>query len=333
MNTPAALTLETPAEHPFAQFVRILGKGKRGARNLTREEAREAMGMLLDEKAEDTQLGAFLMLLRHKEESSEEMAGFTEAVRERLTAPAIKVDIDWPTYAGKKRHLPWYLLAAKCLAQNGVRIFMHGGGAHTAGRMYSEQLLETLGIPLCRNWQSVNEALDAGNPAFMPLQDWAPQLQRMIDLRNTLGLRSPIHSLARILNPLSARCGLQSILHPGYQSVHREASGLLGDTSIVIKGDGGEVEINPDTLSHLYGTTAGVNWDEEWPALSAQRHVKPASLEPEHLKALWRGEVEDSYPQLALLSTIALALRGLGTPREQAFELAQRYWDNRDKSI
>lgn len=36
-----ALTLETPAEHPFAQFVRILGKGKRGARDLTREEARK----------------------------------------------------------------------------------------------------------------------------------------------------------------------------------------------------------------------------------------------------------------------------------------------------
>ncbi|WP_409497670.1 glycosyl transferase family protein [Pseudomonas fragi] len=333
MNTPAALTLEAPAEHPFAPFVRILGKGKRGARNLTREEAREAMGMLLEDKVEDTQLGAFLMLLRHKEESAEEMAGFTEAVRERLTAPAIRVDIDWPTYAGKKRHLPWYLLAAKCLAQNGVRIFMHGGGAHTAGRLYSEQLLDALAIPLCRNWQSVNEALDAGNLAFMPLQDWAPHLQRMIDLRNTLGLRSPIHSLARILNPLGARCGLQSIFHPGYQGVHREASSLLGDNSIVIKGDGGEVEINPDTLSHLYGTTAGVGWDEEWPALSAQRHVKPASLQPEHLLALWRGEVEDSYPQLALLSTMALALRGLGTPREQAFEQAQHFWDNRDTSI
>ncbi|NNB31873.1 glycosyl transferase family protein [Pseudomonas fragi] len=333
MNTPAALTLEAPAEHPFAPFVRILGKGKRGARNLTREEAREAMGMLLEDKVEDTQLGAFLMLLRHKEESAEEMAGFTEAVRERLTAPAIQVDIDWPTYAGKKRHLPWYLLAAKCLAQNGVRIFMHGGGAHTAGRLYSEQLLDALAIPLCRNWQSVNEALDTGNLAFMPLQDWAPHLQSMIDLRNTLGLRSPIHSLARILNPLGARCGLQSIFHPGYQSVHREASSLLGDNSIVIKGDGGEVEINPDTLSHLYGTTAGVGWDEEWPALSARRHVKPASLQPEHLLALWRAEVEDSYPQLALLSTMALALRGLGTPREQAFEQAQRFWDNRDTSI
>ncbi|KPA98821.1 MULTISPECIES: glycosyl transferase family protein [Pseudomonas] len=333
MTEYVPLITETPEEHPFAPFVRILGKGKRGARGLSREEAREAMGMLLDGKVEETQLGAFLMLLRHKEESPEELAGFTEALRERLDAPSLQVDLDWPTYAGKKRHLPWYLLAAKCLAQNGVKILMHGGGAHTAGRLYTEQLLETLQIPLCRNWQAVGQALAAGNIAFAPLVDWAPQLQRMIDLRNTLGLRSPIHSLARVLNPLGARCGLQSIFHPGYQAVHREASRLLGDTAIVIKGDGGEIEVNPDSTSHLYGTANGENWDEEWPALSEQRHVKPASLEPEHLKAIWRGEVEDSYPQLALLSTMALALRGLGLPREEAFEQARIYWAARDKSI
>src|SRR5690606_18954923 len=143
-ENPPAMNLITPAEHPFAPFVRILGKGKRGARGLTREEAREAMGMLLDGKAEDSQLGAFLMLLRHKEESAEEMAGFTEAIRQRLNAPAIPVDLDWPSYAGKKRHLPWFLLAVKCLAGQGVRILLHGGGAHTAGRMYSEQLLAQL---------------------------------------------------------------------------------------------------------------------------------------------------------------------------------------------
>lgn len=327
------LATETPAEHPFAPFVRILGKGKRGARNMTRAEAREAMGMVLDEKVEDTQLGAFLMLLRHKEESPDELAGFTEAVRERLHAPALAVDIDWPTYAGKKRHLPWYLLAAKCLAQNGVRVLMHGGGAHTAGRLYSEQLLDLLGIPLCRNWQAVGGALEQHNIAFFPLGDWAPQLQRMIDLRNTLGLRSPIHSLARILNPLGARCGLQSIFHPGYQGVHRDASSLLGDHAIVIKGDGGEVEINPDTISHLYGTTDGQPWDEEWPALSDRRHVKPATLDPQHLVAIWKGDVEDSYPQLALIATMALALRGLGMPRAEAFAQAEQYWANRNRSI
>ncbi len=333
MSHPVPLITETPTEHPFAPFVRILGKGKRGARSLTREEAREAMGMLLDDKVEDTQLGAFLMLLRHKEESPEELAGFTEALRERLNAPTLPIDLDWPTYAGKKRHLPWYLLAAKCLAQNGVKILMHGGGAHTAGRLYTEQLLGALQIPLCRTWQAVAQAQASGNIAFIPLGDWAPRLQRMIDLRNTLGLRSPIHSLARILNPLGARCGLQSIFHPGYQAVHRDASGLLGDTVIVIKGDGGEIEVNPDSPCHLYGTANGESWEEEWPALSAQRHVKPATLEPEHLKALWRGEVEDSYPQLALLSTMALALRGLGMPREHAFEQARQYWNARNRSI
>jgi anthranilate phosphoribosyltransferase len=323
------MNLVTPPEHPFAQFVRILGKGKRGARNLTREEARDAMGMLLDGKVEESQLGAFLMLLRHKEESAEEMAGFTEAVRARLQTPAIAVDLDWPSYAGKKRHLPWFLLAAKALANSGLRILLHGGGAHTAGRLYSEQLLETLDIPLCRDWQQVEKALNQQQLAFIPLGDWMPPLQHMIDLRNILGLRSPIHSLARILNPLNARCGLQSIFHPGYQAVHREASQLLGDTAVVIKGEGGEIEINPDASSHLYGTANGVNWDEEWPASAAMRHVKPASLIPEHLLACWRGEASDAYGQLAIISTMALALRGLGEPRDTAISRAEVLWASR----
>lgn len=326
------MNLITPAEHPFAPFVRILGKGKRGARGLTREEAREAMGMLLDGKAEDSQLGAFLMLLRHKEESAEEMAGFTEAIRQRLNAPAIPVDLDWPSYAGKKRHLPWFLLAVKCLAGQGVRILLHGGGAHTAGRMYSEQLLAQLRIPACQNWQGVANALDRGQPAFISLGAWMPELQRMIDLRNVLGLRSPIHSLARIINPLGARCGLQSIFHPGYQEVHREASRLLGDRAIVIKGDGGEIEINPDATSHIYGTADGQNWDEEWPPLSPQRQVKPATLEPQRLMAFWRGEVEDNYGRLAILATLTLAFRALGAERAEAQLQADACWAARDLS-
>lgn len=322
-------TLVTPAEHPFAQFVRILGKGKRGARSLTREEAREAMGMLLDGKAEEVQLGAFLMLLRHKEESAEEIAGFTEAVRERLNAPPTVVDLDWPSYAGKKRHLPWYLLAAKALAASGVRILMHGGGAHTAGRLYSEQLLDRLDIPCCSDWAQVGQALDLGNVAFIPLGAWMPRLQHMIDLRNTLGLRSPIHSLARVLNPLGARCVLQSIFHPGYQAIHREASVLLGDHSIVIKGDGGEIEVNPDTDTQLFGASAGQAWDEQWPALSPQRHVKPAELDPVQLLAFWQGKSEDAYGRLAVLGTMALALRGLGLEREAAFKRAAELWERR----
>ena len=105
-------------EHPFAQYVRILGKGKSGSRSLTLEEARSAMTMLLNGEVEDVQLGAFLMLLRVKEESPEELAGFVHAVRDSLSLPWLSVDLDWASYAGKRRQQAWYLLAALALAKS-----------------------------------------------------------------------------------------------------------------------------------------------------------------------------------------------------------------------
>ncbi len=315
-------------EHPFASFVRILGKGQKGSRGLTQDEAYTAMGMLLDGKVEDTQLGAFLMLLRFKEETPEELAGFTLAVRERVTAPAIAVDIDWPTYAGKRRQLPWFMLAAKALANNGVRIVMHGGGRHTAGRMYAEDLLDALAIKSCDSWDAVAEHIERDNIAFIPLGVWMPRLQRMIDLRNTLGLRSPVHSLARLLNPLAARCGLQSIFHPSYQLVHQQANVILGDHALVIKGDGGEIEVRPDTTDQLLGTTNGQAWTEEWPA-QIGRQVKAQTLDAERLLAVWQGTELDVYGEHAILATMALALRGLGRERDAALSEAAQMWGKR----
>src|SRR5690606_15926142 len=206
-------------------------------------------------------------------------------------------------------------------------------GDHTAGRLYSEQLLEPLNIPLCRDWQQVEAALDAHNLAFAPLGDWMPVLQQMIDLRNILGLRSPIHSLARLINPLGARCGLQSIFHPGYQESHREASRLLGDCALVIKGEGGEIEVNPDSPCQLFGTTDGLAWDEQWPAMASQRHVKPAHLEVSQLVSFWRGEQHNDYGEQAVLGSMALALRGLGMQREAALQRAAELWQQRPRQL
>ena len=54
----------TRDEHPFAQYVRILGRGKTVGRSLTGEEAEAAMDMILANEVRPEQLGAFLMLLR-----------------------------------------------------------------------------------------------------------------------------------------------------------------------------------------------------------------------------------------------------------------------------
>ncbi|UUO03818.1 hypothetical protein M4D79_13715 [Mycolicibacterium novocastrense] len=209
--------------------MRILGKGQaRGARDLTREEAREAMSMLLDGKVEEAQLGAFLMLLRHREESARASAGFTEAARERV--PQAPKTAGRPGQLAKLRRqdatCPGTCSPARCLAANGVRIVTaHGGGAHTAATSCRTAAAAARYPPLRRRWAEVGAALDEHRLAFIPTGCLDAVLQRMIDMRNPPGLRSPIHLLARLLNPLGARCGrLQSIFHPGYQDTHRQAS-------------------------------------------------------------------------------------------------------------
>ena len=100
--------LPTNSEHPFAAYIRILGKGKTGTRSLEQGEARQAFGMILRGETESLQLGAFLMLLRVKEETPEELAGFVEACRENMLAPpmGLLADLDWSSYAGKKHQHP-----------------------------------------------------------------------------------------------------------------------------------------------------------------------------------------------------------------------------------
>ena len=183
---------------------------------------------------------------------------------------------------------------------------------------------------LCAANGEVNAALAASNFAYLSLDSVCPPLGEIIQLRNVLGLRSPVHTLSRLLNPVDAPYVMQAIFHPAYRESHQHAAERLGyRNSCVIKGEGGEIEINPDAVSHLYGTCGGVDWDEEWPALSALRHVKPEQLDPEHLLAVWLGKTEDAYGHLAVIATMALALRGLGESREAAFAHAEQLWQQR----
>ena len=325
-----------PNEHAFAPFVRILGKGKTGSRSLTRAEAHTAMGMILNGEVKDTQLGAFLMLLRVKEESADELTGFVEAARATIDAPHdIAVNLDWSSYAGKRKQLPWFLLSALALADNGLRIFMHGASGHTKGRLYTENALNALGITSATTWSEVNDALDKTQFAFMPLRNLCPPLQAMIDLRNDLGLRSPVHTLVRLLNPLRASYSIQSIFHPPYALRHQQTAADLGQPhASVFKGEGGEVERKPEALCKVYSVHNGECSEEAWPKLIEGRQEQPENLDIEHLRAVWRGTASDEYGELAIIGTLAIALRLLGkaADREQAQALAETYWQNRHRA-
>ncbi len=324
-------------EHPFAQYVRILGKGKKGSRSLTEEEARDAMALILDGGVRPEQLGAFLMLLRVKEESPEELSGFIRAVKEQMAVPdQLQVDLDWATYAGKKNHLPWFFLSALALAGDGTRILMHGAKGHTSGRIYIEDLLHLFGLKSAHNWLDAELELSHCNLAYVPIEMLNSDLSEIINLRPILGLRSPVHTLCRLLNPLNAPYRIDGVFHPAYGPMHQHTAKLLGqNNSVTVRGDGGEAEIKPDNDCTLQWVKDGNYMDEIWPRYFDQRLVKESELEGRDLLRFWRGEIEHQYGEAAVVQTIAVCLKLMGRSSDvdSAIKTAQGLWAARDKSI
>lgn len=323
-------------EHPFAEYIRILGKGKNGSRPLTQDEAYKAMQMILANQVEPIQLGAFLMLMRVKEETPEELAGFVQAAKETFSniASDTKVDLDWSSYAGKRRHLPWFLLSALLLAENNVTVLMHGASGHTAGRVYTDEVLKYFGLAPARSIAEAEQQLQQQHFSYLSLEHICPKLDEVIKLRPLMGLRSPVHTLVRLLNPFNSTHSIQGIFHPGYRPVHQEAALLLKQPNIaVLKGEGGETERNPDMDCLVQSVSNGELSDENWPALFARRHIKPETLEPIQLIQLWQGLIEDEFAEAAVIGTTAVALKLLGKASDQhaAQQLATDFWLQRNK--
>lgn len=323
------------AEHPFACYVRILGKGKSGSRSLSQEEARRAFGMILRGETEPLQQGAFLMLLRVKEETGEELAGFVHACRDAMLAPAqtLHADLDWSSYAGKKHQHPWFILAMLLLAQSGFRVFVHGSDGHTAGRLYTEEAMRQLGLPVAADWLEVATQLDEHRLSYLPLRSFCYPLHEMMQLRHLLGLRSPVNTLTRMLNPLHAPVSLQSIFHPAYAVLHQQTDRILGQPrALVFKGDSGEVEIKPQADTRLHLLDNGELRQQLLPRSQQGRinSVDTPSVEP--LRALWRATGDDSYGLQATLSTAAVALLLLQPDLnlKAAQQLASELWQQRD---
>lgn len=323
-------------EHPFAQYVRILGKGKNGTRPFTEEEAYDSMSMILAGQVEPVQLGAYMMLMRVKEETREELVGFVRAVRDsiRIPANAPKVELDWSSYAGKRRILPWYLLSTLLLAQNGITTFMHGASGHTNGRIYTKDVLKALGIEPCTSIEEACDRMAGEHFAYLDIEFLCPRLHEIIELRPLMGLRSPVHTVARSINPFNAPYVMQGIFHPGYRPVHQEAALLLGESNVaVIKGEGGEIERNPDIPCLVQRVRHGQLEEEEWPAMFPRRHMREDDLDINRLPRLWRGESEEEYGEAAVIGTAAIALHLMGRADspESATRLAKDMWDARNR--
>lgn len=244
----------------FKDVVRVIGRGATLGRSLTLAEAEQAAQWLLDGQVDEVQLGAFLMMLRLRGETPEEAAGLAQGLRAGMKVPDdLAVDIDWPVYAGKRRQLPWFLVSSLELAKQGKRVMMHGAVGGDTDRLYLEPVIRAMGLPIAYDWKQAKAALDQHNWVYIPMEVFFPQLVTWLDLKQTLGLRSVMHTVARLLNPAQAPVSVRGVFHQEYVALHAKVAQLQAtDQVVIIRGDGGEAEVSADKRIPIVTITQGV---------------------------------------------------------------------------
>lgn len=217
---PISASLSSQEPFRAAPFIKEIGRGKEGARNLSRADARTLYTAMLSRQVSDLELGAILLAMRIKGESVDEIAGFMEAAEasfEALQAPAgPAMPVLIPSYNGARKMPNLTPLLAMLLAREGVPVLVHGV-LLDAGRVTTAEIFSALGWPLATSVREVGLTLAQGLPVFMPITVLAPQIAGLLALRKVLGVRSSTHTLVKILQPFAQPAlRLSSYTHPEY---------------------------------------------------------------------------------------------------------------------
>jgi uroporphyrin-III C-methyltransferase len=150
-------------------------------------------------------------------------------------------------------------------------------------------------------------------------------------LKPLLGLRSPVNTLVRGLNPFGALASLQAAFHPGYVPIHRDAALMLGDARVwSFRGDGGENERRPEKPIEIAAAEDGAARDFTLPPLIDAPAEKEGPPRVEALVEAWRGQ-SDARAEAAIVGTMALALGLMGAGPDAALAEARALWAARDR--
>lgn len=211
----------TPAT-PFhaARFIKEIGRGKKGARSLTRGDAFQLFAAMLDGRVSDLEMGGLMLAMRIKGESVDEIAGFLDAAEasfDKLPAPAGPcAPVVIPSYNGSRQMPNLAPLLALLLARQGVPVLIHGVTGDP-GRVTTAEILNKLGCPFAQTMQQAAAQFAQHHPVFMPIEALAPRLARLLEMRRILGVRNSTHTLVKIMQPFAAPAlRLVSYTHPEY---------------------------------------------------------------------------------------------------------------------
>ncbi len=239
----------------ISAYIKEIGRGKDGARPLTREQAHDLFGQLLDGRVTDLEVGAFCLAMRIKGETPQEMAGFLDATYERMhKVPASpRPLVVLPSYNGARRLPVLTPLVALLAARHGLPVLIHGTVTEDS-RIAVPEVLSALGV---RALDAI-ETVAPGTVAFLPTERLCPGLKRLLDVRRVVGLRNSAHSLVKLMNPCDGPAVVvSSYTHPEYAVSMAAVFELMGSTALLLRGTEGEAVADARRLPQMDGFVRG----------------------------------------------------------------------------
>lgn len=205
-------------------------------RDLSVQEAEEAVGQILEGVATPAQIAGFLVALRAKGETADEILGCVRAMRQRASPVdcdgILAVDIGG-TGGDRAGTFNISTTAAFVVSAAGLPVVKHGNRGFTS-RCGSADMIESLGIKLQIEPQRVLSCLrEVGlvylfTPAFYPAPSYISQLRREIGIRSIFNLAGPV------ANPADVTCQVVGVAHPDLTEVLAQVLARLGRRHVMV---------------------------------------------------------------------------------------------------
>lgn len=226
------------------EFINKLVEGE----DLTREEAEQAMKMIMSGSATKAQIGSFLTALRMKGETMEEIAACARVMREfaeRITPRVRGTLVDTCGTGGDKiKTFNISTIAAFVAAGAGVPIAKHGNRSVTS-KAGSADLLEALGVKIDCVPRDVQRCIEKAGIGFMFAPVFHKAMKYAIGPRKEIGIRTVFNVLGPLTNPANARAQLLGVFDAGLTARIAGALRDLGvERAVVVHGLDGLDEIS-----------------------------------------------------------------------------------------
>ncbi|MNO24845.1 Anthranilate phosphoribosyltransferase [compost metagenome] len=182
-------------------------------RDLSRVQAREIMGRIMEGSASAAQIGSLLTALRIKGETVEEITGFAEAMRGFSTHVVTERSqlLDTCGTGGSGIH-KFNISTASAIISSAasVRVAKHGNRS-ASGRAGSADVLEALGVNIHLNAEQARQCLESIGICFLFAQIYHPSMKHAAAPRKELGFRTVFNMLGPLTNPAGADRQLMGI--------------------------------------------------------------------------------------------------------------------------